>query len=480
MKRTLNIRMLLNVIGGLLLLEAFFMIIPLVVSIYYNDGDWSAFAISASATALAGFFLRRVRTDSTRLGKREGFLLTSSVWLSFCVFGMLPFMLCCNRLDICSAFFEAMSGFTTTGATTLNISLHSVNYGIIMWQSLMQWLGGMGIIVFTLAIIPGLSSAGGVQMFNAEMTGITRDKLRPRIHQTAISLWGIYFILTVILAVLLYFGKMNVFEAVCHALCTISTGGFTYIPESLANNNSDYVLIITTIFMFLGGMSFVIIFRAVMLHWTPISKDSTLKIYIGSIFTFATVFALYAVATGGVETWRDVTIIPLFQVVSIITSTGYIAPNFPINASFIMALTLIMMFMGGCAGSTSGGAKIDRIVYLKKYLTNEIHRCLHPNAILAVRVNGSTVNSDLVGKTISFLCLFVLLIIGGGIVLTMLGLPMSESFFTALSCMCNTGIGYDFSAIPDAAKWLLAFLMLAGRLEIYTVLVLFTRTFWRK
>ncbi len=480
MKKTLNIRMLVNIIGGLLMLESFFMLIPMIVSIIYQDGDWGAFATSAVVTMAAGFFLQRVRRDSSRLGKREGFLLTASVWISFCIFGMIPFLLCTNNLGFSSAFFEAMAGFTTTGATTQNVTTNSVNYGIIMWQSIMQWLGGMGIIVFTLAIIPALSSAGGVQMFNAEMTGITRDKLRPRIHQTAITLWGVYFVLTLILAILLYLGPMDWFGAVCHSLCTISTGGFTYIPNTFENTNSDYVLVLTTIFMFLGGMNFAMIFRAVLLRWKPIRTDSTIRIYIGLIMLFSIAFAIYNLVSGNVNTWRDVTIVPLFQVVSIITSTGFVAPGFTFNGSFILALTVIMMFTGGCAGSTSGGAKIDRIVYLKKYLSNEIKRCLHPNSILAVRVNGSAVNSDLVGKTISFLWLFVLLIFGGGIVLTMFGLPFETSFFAALSCICNTGIGNDFASIPDFAKWVLSFLMLAGRLEIYTVLILFTQSFWRK
>ncbi len=475
MKQTLNIQKLKNIIGGLLMLEAFFMLIPLAVTIIYKENDWKAFAISTAITAVAGWYLRLNKAVSNHLGKREAFLMTGSVWVFFCIFGMLPFLICENSLDFSSAFFEAMSGFTTTGATTIANVVANMSHGIVIWQSIMQWLGGMGIVVFTLAIIPTLSSSGGVQMFNAEVTGITRNKLLPRIHQTAMFLWGIYFFLTGTLLILLIVGGMDVFNAICHALGTISTGGFS--PADISN---DYELAITTIFMFLGGMNFVLIGRAVMWQWRPILADTVWKVYFSITILFALLFALANIFGGEIHSWRDYTIIPLYHAVSILTSTGYIHPNFPIHLPFAFILTMLMMFIGGCAGSTSGGVKIDRIICIFKFMSNELHRCLHPNAVMAVRINGDSIKSDLVNKTLAFLGFFVALIVGGGLLLSIFGMPITEALFSALSCVCNTGLGSHFDEVPWISKWILSFLMLAGRLEIYTILILFTRSFWHR
>ncbi len=479
--------MLLHMVSQLLMMEAGFMLLPLITCLVYNESDWSTFAITSAVTFAVGYGLWKIPTDSTRLARREGYLLVASIWLAFCVFGMLPFLLCSHNIDISSAFFESVSAFTTTGASSITHGCDVLSHGILIWQAILQWLGGMGIIVFTLAIVPAFNTTSGVRMFNAEVTGITHDKLQPRISQTAMSLWGVYMVLTLILIGLLLLGPMDLFESICHAFGTVSTGGFTTNNDGIAAYNSDYVLVVTTIFMFLGGLNFAMIFRAILMKWRPVKADQTIKVYIGVIFLFTVFFALSNAFGGNINSWRDVTIIPLFQVVSTITSTGYIAPGFTIYEPFVLALTFLMMFSGGCAGSTSGGAKIDRLIYLNSYLGNELRRCIHPNAILPVRVNGTVVNHDLVTKTISFLCLYILVTIGGGIVLSLLGLPVVDSFFASLSCICNTGIGAsvtgygeDFTAIPNAAKWVLSFLMLVGRLEIYTVLVLFTKAFWRR
>ena len=487
MKKDINIRKILHIIGGLLILEAFFMLIPMLTSYTYDEPDWIPFGISAFATFVIGYFLRHIHTESSRLSKRDGFLLTTMVWIAFCIFGMIPFMLCSSALGFSSAFFEAMSAFSTTGATTIVNSPIVLSKGVQIWQAILQWLGGMGIIVLTIAVIPAFNTSGGIQMFNAEVTGITHDKLSPRINRTALALWSVYFALTMLLVGLLWLGPMDLFDSVCHAFGTISTGGFSNRINGIASYNSDYVMLVTTIFMFLGGMNFAMIFRAVIFRWKPISMNQTIRTYIGTILLFSLMFSLSNIIEGNVESWQDIVLIPLFQVVSTITSTGYIASGFYVGSPIILALMFMMMFSGGCAGSTSGGAKIDRLIYLKKYLSNELRRCIHPNSILSVRINGVAVNSDLVAKTISFLCLFALLIVGGGTILSLIGLPTVDSFFSAFSCICNTGIdasitgyGDDFTTIPNAAKWVLSFLMLAGRLEIYTVLVLFSHSFWRR
>ena len=238
--------------------------------------------------------------------------------------------------------------------------------------------------------------------------------------------------------------------------------------------------------MLLSSMNYAMLYSSIMGRWARIRNDDVLRVYLMSIAVFTILFAAGCAFRGEVESWRDVTLYPLFQVVSSISSTGYLAPGFKMWEPFVLSLTFIMMFSGGCAGSTSGGAKIDRLVYLKRYLSNQVRRVVHPNAVLSVKHNGAAVNRDLVDKVVAFLCIFILLIAGGGIAMSFLGLAPVDSFFSSFSCICNTGFGAsitgygeDFTAIPDAAKWILSFLMLTGRLEVYTIIVLFSRNFWK-
>ncbi len=486
MRKNINYRKLLNVIGSLLILEAVFMIIPIITCVIYDEQDWKVFAAIATLTALSGFSLMHIQTTSSRMGKREGYLLTASVWVVFSLFGMLPFIFSDTPTGISSAFFEAMSGFTTTGATTLDISIDDMSRGLVMWQALMQWLGGMGIIIFTLAVIPALNNSGGMLMFNAEATGITHEKIRPRISHTAMTLWGIYIAMTVVLTLLLWIGPMSLFDSICHAFGTVSTGGFSSRAHSINEFHSDYILIVVCVFMLLSGMNFGIVYKAAIGDWRRVRMDDVTRTYIFAIALFTVLFAIGHIMRGSVSNFREVTIYPLFQVVSTITSTGYLSPGFRMWEPFLLALTFIMMFSGGCAGSTSGGAKIDRLIFLKRFLGNEIRKCVHPNAIYSVRVNGVVVNNDLVRKTVAFLCIFMLLIVGGGVVMSFMGLKPVDSFFSAFSCICNTGFGAaltgygeNFTVIPDGAKWVLSFLMLTGRLEVFTILLMFSRSFWK-
>lgn len=477
--------MLLRIVGGLLMIESLFMLIPLFTALIYDEPDWIIFTYTAVLTGLCGRLMWCITPVSKRMGTREGFLLTASVWFFFSIFGMLPFVFGSPATNISSGFFEAMSGFTTTGATTLG-DISGMSHGMMMWMALMQWLGGMGIVIFTLAVIPALNNAGGMLMFNAEATGITHDKILPRISQTAKALWFIYILLTLVTALLLWAGPMNLFDSICHAFGTISTGGFSSRPGSVEEFSSDYVLIVICIFMLLSSMNYAMLFNAVMGRYKRLVNDDVLKVYLVSILSFTLLFAIGCALRGEVDSWRDLTLYPLFQVVSSISSTGYLAPGFHIWQPFVLSLTFMMMLSGGCAGSTSGGAKIDRLIYLKRYVSNQVRRVIHPNAVLAVTHNGKAVSRDIVDKVIAFLCIFVLLIAAGGTLLSFMGLPAVDSFFSSFSCICNTGFGAsltgygdDFTSIPDGAKWVLSFLMLTGRLEIYTIVVLFSRSFWK-
>ncbi len=489
MARNINTQMLVRVMGRLLLIEAMFMLAPLLASFVWGGGkDSLPFVISICAALSVGIPVEVfVRPTTTDMYRREGFLLTALVWVVFSAFGMLPFVLCSTPLTISEAFFEAMSGFTTTGATVLP-SVSHLSHSILLWRCLMQWLGGMGIILFTLAVLPSLNHAGGMQMFNAEVTGITHDKIRPRISQTAKGLWGIYFLLTVLLFFLLWIGPMDMFESLCHAMSSISTGGFSTNDNSIGGWNSPYVMIVLTIFMFLGGVNFVLMFKvASQRRLSPLWSNDVFKTYLMIIGGALVLFDVAILINGCYDGISSMTIDPLFQIVSTITSTGYTADRFELWGPFVMALTFMLMFFGSCAGSTSGGAKIDRLLYLLKNCGNELQRVLHPNEVQSVRINDRVVPPYIVNKVIAFLCIYVLIIMVGGIVLTALGIPLVDAFFSSFSCLSNTGLGAgvtgygsSYEVIPVPGLWVLSFLMLVGRLELFTVLVLFTRGFWRR
>ena len=325
-------------------------------------------------------------------------------------------------------------------------------------------------------------------MFNAEVTGITHDKIRPRISQTAKMLWLIYIGLTAILIFLLWLGPMSLFESVCHAFGAISTGGYSTADQGVsAWHDYAYVKIVLIIFMFIGGVNFGLIYRTLRGEYSALRKNDVFRTYVMIIGLMLVLFVITIIKRGQVSDWQSVTLDPLFHIVSTITSTGFTVSNFESWGPFVLSLTFVMMFFGSCAGSTSGGAKIDRILYLFKNAHNELYRSLYPNAILAVKINGRVVNPDLVNKVIAFLCIYMLLVVAGGLSLTLFGVPLVDAFFSSFSCLSNTGLGAgvtgygnSYDILPDATKWILSALMLIGRLEIFTVLVLFTPAFWHR
>ena len=485
--RHINYAMLLRVLGWLLMIEAGFLMVPMLTAVIYNEADLSAFAVAETVTLLTGIALTTLlRPRRTDMGRHEGFLLTASVWIVFSFFGMIPFLLSTSPIGISDAFFEAMSGFTTTGCTVLT-SVEGMSHSITIWRALMQWIGGMGIILFTLAVIPMLNYSGGMQMFNAEVTGISHEKLRPRISSTAKSLWLIYFVLTAALILLLWIGPMNFFDSLCHAFAAVSTGGFSTYNDSLAHYSSDYVTIVVMVFMFLGGTSFGLMYRTILGDRKALWRNDVFRTYILVVAGFYVAFVCSLFFRGQVGDWRDATIYPLFQIISTITSTGLSVTNFESWGPFIMSLMFILMFTGACAGSTSGGAKIDRMLFLVKNCRNELFKCVHPNAVTNVRINDKVVPSPIVSKVIAFLCIYMMVIVIGGVILTALGLPIIDSFFSSFSCVSNTGFGAgvtgqagNFDIIPDAGKWVLSGLMLIGRLELFTVLILLSPDFWIK
>lgn len=479
--------MVLKVMAWLLMMEAVFMLVPMCVSLCYGEPDWLAFAIASAIAAVVGLagttFIRPHRRD---MGKREGFLLTAMVWVVFATFGMVPFLICSTPISVSDAFFESMSGFTTTGATVMT-GIEHFSHGILFWRCMMQWLGGMGIILFTLAVIPMLNHSGGIQMFNAEVTGITHEKVRPRISQTAKSLWGLYILLTLLCCGLLVCGPMNFFDSMCHAFSTVSTGGFSSHNDGIMAWDSVYVKVVITVFMFLGGVSFGLMYKSLFQGPRTLWRNESFRAYIIVIAVTFGIFIAAILIGQSAQGWEDYCINPLFMIVSTLTSTGYAVVDFEAWGTFVLAVIFVLMFCGACAGSTSGGAKVDRMLFLVKNLKNETHRVIHSSTIHSVNIGGRIISPEVVNKVIAFLCLYVLLVLFGGIVLTAFGIPIVDAFFSAFSCVGNTGLGAgvtgygsNYDVLPDITKWILSLLMLFGRLEIYTVLVLLTRAFWRR
>lgn len=478
--------MLLRVIGYLLVIESFFMLIPCVVALIYKENALWDFLICAGISGISGAGMMFLRPRSKDMGKREAILLTGLTWVILSLFGMLPFLFSGTHMTISNAFFETMSGFTTTGASVLS-TLTGVPKSILAWRCVVQWIGGLGIILFTLAVVPMLNYSGGMQLFNAEVTGITHDKLRPRVSFTAKGLWGVYILLTVLLIIFLSFSDMSFFDAFCHGLSTMSTGGFSTCDSNIAAWDSIYVKVVMTIFMFLGGVNFSLLFNVLSGRSGNPLKNTAFKCYLWIIFICYVGFVINILIEGLAKNWEYLTIDPLFQTISILSSTGITEPDFHDWGSISIVLLLIMMAMGSCAGSTSGGAKVDRFVVLFKFLKNEFYKMMHPSTVTTVTINGKGTSSAVVQKTLAFLFLYGMVICVGGLILSLIGLPLSDAFFCALSAISNTGLGTEitglsenYAMIPDAAKWLLSLIMLIGRLEIFTILLLFTPTFWRK
>lgn len=483
----INYRIILKIIGSLLCIEAMFMIFPLITAFIYQEPSWIHFLAAMLATLLAGSALfYTCRNCDDQMGKREGVLLVSVTWVIFSAFGMIPFYYTPQINTITDSFFETVSGFTTTGASVLDdISL--LPKSILLWRSMLQWLGGMGIILFTLAVLPMLNYQGGMQLFNAEVTGVTRDKLRPRISQTAKRLWFLYFSMTVVLCLLLLLGPMNLFEAICHSLSTISTGGFSTEQAGISYWESAYTEYIIILFMFLGGINFSLLYNFFAGNVKKLWHSEEVRWYISivAIATIAMGIGLYHI--GVTLDFESTLRLALFQTVTIITSTGYGTGDYVMWGPFFCTIVMVLSFFGACAGSTSGGAKIDRMLVLFKNTKNEFFRVIHPNAIVPVRVNGKSVPYEIVSKILAFLIVYALVIVGGALALSAMGIPVDEAFGSTLSCISNVGPGLgatgpmgNYAHIPDLGKWILSFIMLVGRLELFTVLILFTPYFWKR
>ncbi len=481
----MNIKIIIRVSGLLMFVEGVAMLLALLVSFLYNEPDKAGIAISAAINITTGaliiFLTRKVSKD---IGKREGFIIVSLVWILFAFLGSLPYIFTGAIPNLTDAFFETMSGFTTTGASVLN-NIESLPHGILFWRALTHWLGGMGIIVLSLAILP-VFGIGGMQLYIAEVPGPTPDKISPRIRQTAAAMWLVYVLLTLIQTVLLWIGKMPLFDAICHAFATMATGGFSTKQASIAFWPSPYIQYVIILFMFLAGTNFTLTYFVLRGKFKPLLKDEEFKYYsIFVLFFTLLIFAgLLKWVPGGVEeSFRNA----LFWVVSIITTTGFSTVDYLLWPPVLIIILFAVFFIGGSAGSTGGGLKVMRIVMLFKNGYYELKRMVHPNAVIPLKFNKHVVDSRIMNNVLAFAVLYMI-IFGLSTVILMVVEPDLETAMGAVaSSLGNIGPGLgkvgpmlNYSEIHPFGKWFLAFLMLLGRLELFTILVIFSPAFWKE
>ena len=480
-----NFKVIGDILGILLLINGGFMALCLPISFYYGEEDWTAILTSSLITIGAGALLKYLTRNkkSKELKKKDGYLIVTAGWIFMSVFGALPYIFSGSIPDFSNAFFETISGYTTTGASILT-DIEAVPNGILFWRSLTQWIGGMGIIVLALAILPFLG-IGGMQLFVAEAPGITPDKLQPRIQETAKRLWFLYVGLTLAEAIALYVAGMGPFDAINHSLTTMATGGFSTKNDSLqfVDPVIQYIVIF---FMFLAGTSFTLTYFALKRNFKKVFKNEEFKVYLSFtvVITLIVTITLLVVSDEPFEaSFRDA----LFQVVSLITTTGFVSADYTSWAPFLSVIFFILLFVGGSAGSTAGGVKVIRHVVLFKNSFLELKRQLHPSAIMPVRISGKAVEQSIVYNVLAFIMIYILVFLVGVTLLSTMNVNFDTAFGAVATSLGNVGPGIgdvgpldNFSEMPTGGKWLLSALMLLGRLELFTVLMLLSPHFWRK
>ncbi|NQU54260.1 MAG: TrkH family potassium uptake protein [Bacteroidetes bacterium] len=481
----MNFKIIIRVLGFLIFVEGIAMLLALAVSLIYGESDTYSFLISSGiCVSLGGIIALLTNGANKDIGKREGFIIVALVWIVFSFFGTLPYILSNSIPNFTNAFFETMSGFTTTGSSILD-DIEALPHGILFWRSLTQWLGGMGIIVLSLAILP-VFGIGGMQLFVAEVPGPAPDKISPRIRQTAKTLWVIYLGFTITETVLLWIGGMSFYDAICHSFTTMATGGFSTKQASVAYWSSPFIQYVIIVFMFFAGTNFTLSYLALKGKFKSVFKDEEFRYYWIFVlgFTIIIFFGLLITSQLGVEqAFRDA----LFQVVSIITTTGFATADYLLWTPFLTIIIFGLFFFGGSAGSTGGGIKIMRIVLLIKNSYYELRRLIHPHAIIPVKFNKRSVDTKIITNVLAFFMLYFIIFAVSTVFFTLIEPDMESAMGAVATSLGNIGPGLgsvgpaeNFNHISSIGKWFLSFLMLLGRLELFTILVLFSPSFWKQ
>ena len=479
----MNIKFVAQILAVITLIITAGMIPSAVIAVVGGENDVVAFLLSiAAGVAVSGAMWWYSGGREAHSGLREGIAITGFSWFVASFIGALPFYISGFAPTFPDAFFEAASGFTTTGATILN-DIESVPKSLLLWRSLTHWFGGMGIIVLSIAILPFLNfDSSAFEMYKAEVPGITAGKITPRLHQTAVRLWGVYVALTLTEALLLCFGGMTVFDAICHSFSTIATGGFSTKNASIAYYKSSYIQWVIIIFMFLSGVNFSLYFDL-----RSLFKDSEFRCYAVIAFVSS---ALIAVSLYSHKMLGDLAYVvrqSVFHVVTVMTTTGFIIEDYDFWPEFTKIVIIMLMFIGACGGSTGGGCKVSRFMILWSCLRSEVKKLLHPRAVITPRFSSKPLEQDTLNSTVSFFVLFMMMLFASTLVLAAYDIDIITAFTSVLTCLSNVGPGLhkagateSFSHFPSAVKLLLSFCMLAGRLELFAVYLLFVRNTYRK
>jgi trk system potassium uptake protein TrkH len=481
----INFKPVIKLSGALLLLLGVAMLTGLIPALYFDSGDAQALLLSSGLTIGLGlplFLSVRSRQDGN-IRKREGYLIVALGWITMATASTLPYVFSGTIPNWTDALFESISGITTTGASVVT-DIEALPQGILYWRSLTQWIGGMGIIVLTVAIFP-LLGIGGIELFVAEAPGPTSDKLHPRIRETARRLWFIYLGLTAALIPILYFAGMSFFEAINHAFTTMATGGFSTRNASIAHWDNPLIQYPIIIFMFLAGTNFTITYFGLKGKWKRVWCSDEFKAYLGLILLLSAVVTISVYQSTDLsleKAFRD----SAFQVVSIITTTGFVSADYTAWNSGLTMLFFVLLFMGASAGSTSGGIKVIRHLVFFKNSFLEFRRLIHPRAVVPLKINGQLVSGKIIIHIIIFLLLYLMLFVAGSITVSIMGLDFLTAIGAVATALGNVGPGIgevgpvdNFAWLPQQVKWVLCLLMLMGRLELFTILVLFSPYFWR-
>ncbi len=479
-----DFRSILTILGLLLCIEAIAMTIPMFYDLYYRNEDWVQFFYSSLIIFFIGIILNiSFRKKNIKLGIRQAFVLTLASWLIIAVFGSIPFVFCSSSLTYTDAFFETVSGITTTGATVIT-NLNSLSEGILIWRSLLQWFGGIGIIVLAMAILPTLQ-IGGMQLLHMEHDD-PYEKTIPKINRFVLELFFLYVVLSILCGILYFVSGMSGFDSIIHAMTTISTGGFSNHNDSFSYFNSFKIEIVSIIFMIIGSLPFVLYLQFMHKKKYLLLRDDQVKLF------FIILFIIILLTTLWIHNTKSIDIISsfrmsIFNITSILTGTGYSSSNFSNWGSFGLVIMMIIMFIGGCGGSTTGGIKIFRLQILFRGAISQIKKLTQPHAVLVMRFNGKTVNENTYNSVMGFFFMYIFLFILSAISLSFFDLDFMTSFSAAASAISNVGPGLGniigpsgtYFSLNNEAKWILALTMIVGRLEIFTVLVLLSLNFWK-
>ena len=484
----MKIKTVLRVLAFICLIVSGVMIFPLAIALYDGSYDIAAFTgalISGVTFSVITLFLTGRENPDNSMGIREGLGVTGFSWIIASIIGALPFWFSGCVPSFTDAFFETMSGFTTTGATIF-ADIEILPRGILLWRSLTHWMGGMGIIVLSLAVLPFLG-VSGMEMYKAEVPGVTAGKITPRLHQTAMYLWGAYVILTVSETILLMAGGMSLFDAFCHSCSTIATGGFSTKNNSIAYFTSPYIQWVIIIFMFLSGVNFSLYFLIPQKKFREIFADEELRSYTAITVISALAIAICLYMSGiftGIEYYVRQS---LFHVVTVMTTTGFIVEDYDSWPEFTKFIIIILMFIGASGGSTGGGCKVSRFIIIGRQLKMEVVKLLHPSSVITPRMDGRPIPQSTMDSAAAFFVLYMLILTVSTLITTAFGIDILTAFTGILTCLSNVGPGLSrlgsvehFAWLPDAVKWLMSFCMLAGRLELFAVFLLFLPNTYKK